>query len=73
VGVWESNGPVAKAADVAVYKYAAATAVLGISTRQLSALIGSQSEPLASPASSCAVVIIAMAREEELKVPELAQ
>jgi len=39
VGVWESNGPVAKAADVAVYKYAAATAVLGISTRQLSALI----------------------------------
>ena len=72
MGVWESNGPVAKAADVAVYKYAAATAVLGISTRELSALIGSQSEP-ASPASSCAVVIIAMAREEELKVPELAQ
>ncbi|PUZ48899.1 hypothetical protein GQ55_7G282800 [Panicum hallii var. hallii] len=40
--------------------------MLGISTRQLSALIGSQSEPV-SPASSCAVVIIAMAREEELK------
>jgi hypothetical protein len=62
VDVWVSNGPSVanKAAYVAVYKCTAATAkALGSSSSHAEAV---------SPASSSAVVIIAMAREEELKV-----